>query len=138
MATNPTGVLPLFDADLLKANFANLGNEAVALLQKYAAEYVAENKDDSLALGKDAVTAILAKEMYDLIPIPDLPENPTMAQIAWREAYVAKRAQVFQLVAAAQRENTERVSRVSANAKSAALKIITVGFGMIFTALLGG
>lgn len=137
MATESAAALPLFDTNLLKANFEALGKDVVLLLQKYAAEYVLENKDDCLVLGKTAVTAILCKEMYDLIPIPDLPENPTLEQIAWRETYVARRAQVFQLVAAAQRENTERLSRVSASAKSAALKIVTAGFGMIFTALLG-
>lgn len=137
MSTNPVEI-PLFDSDLLKSNFANMGSEAVSLLQKFAAEYVVDNKDDALVLGKTAVTAILCKEMFDLVPIPDLPTDPTMEQIAWREAFVAKRAQVFQLVAAAQRENTERVSRVTASAKSAALKILAAGFGMIFTALLGG
>lgn len=136
MADAPIAI-PLLDAELLSKNLEALGKEAVVLLRQFASDYVVNNKDDALALGKEAVTAILIKEMYELAPIPPLPENPTMAQIAWREEYVSQRAQVFQLVAAAQRENSERVSRVTAAAKSTAFKIISAAFGLVFTAMLG-
>ncbi len=103
--------------------------ETVAFLDGHAA--------DILALGEDAVKAILAGTIYAKIGIAPLASNASMEQIVAHEANLLDRDRVLQLVAAAQLKDSHRVNRLRSDAGLVAGRVAS-GIAVVGLTLLRG
>jgi hypothetical protein len=118
---------------------AELGAQLVEVLRASAARFVADNKEDVLALGEDAVRAILTGALVAkrVIAVPVLSASPSAAEIAEREEVVAAFSRQAQLVAAAEKADAVRAKAVRARALDLAGQVgVKVG-GVLLGALAG-
>lgn len=128
--------LPIINPDQLEKNFVLVGRQLAPAMRKIALDFVSNNQNDASALGADTVKAILQAEIYHLDPLTTLPDDATVAQIADREEENAARTAIFQIVAAAQLQDSERVARLSTNAKSLLGAAFGIAAPLVFKAVL--
>jgi F0F1-type ATP synthase assembly protein I len=103
---------------------AELAYELTNLLAVSAREFVKENQQQALKLGSETVRAILFSTVYERAPaLPPLGRDATLKQRAERAKICAARDRVFQLVAAAERENAAATKALQGKAVDTALKI---------------
>jgi hypothetical protein len=117
-------------------------DEALRLLKEAAAKFIKENSADVAVLGADAVKAIFAKKVSELVqPIPELPENATIEQIKERELICADRDSVIQLEALAYKQDADRVGRLRESAGKIASGLVKgvagIAFGAAIKAIMG-
>lgn len=121
-----------------KANLGQLGDEIVKILEAEARQFILGNKEDALALGEDVVKAVLFKKAYEHIPIPSLPKDASEELRAAFSEILLKRDEVSQLIAAAQRQHSERLDRIEKNASAAGVRIVAAVLALGLKAVLGG
>lgn len=129
--------VPIFNPDLLSANMKALGTQLQPMLQSIGEQYIRDNQDNVTVLGLDTVKAILFTESLEVAGIQAMSEMPTPEELANNESILQSRDAAFQLVMAAQRNNSERVAALQKSAKSTALKIGALVIPLGVKALLG-
>lgn len=130
--------IPLFDSAKLAENLQKLGPEAVAAIQTELTAFVLANRDAARRLSEDTVKAVLFKAKFDEVQLPPLSADPSIEEIAGREAILAVRDGIFEIVAVSQRDYSTLTAELYAKARAAGAKITSVLLGLGFTAILGG
>jgi len=112
--------------DFLKEVAKEFGDEAVALVETEATALLAHSVEDAVALGSGGVKNLIAWANFDMNPIPDLPNDASMGDMADHEELLAARDKIFEKVAELERENAEAVARMKEKALHFCGKVVDV------------
>lgn len=115
----------------------SLAAQLAEVLRLEGVHFIQENKESVLKLGEDMVSAVFSAAILNATPIPNLPDFPSMDAVADREAVIARRSEVNQLIAAAQLEHAMAIMELRDKAKARAVSIGGSILGVALAALRG-
>ncbi len=118
------------------ANWQALTNEFLEILKSETQDYLAGHQEDVLVLGKQTCEAILKSCLLAQLPIPEISENMTTADIEIIQKILARRDGLFMLVAQAEKQNAMRVAKLNLDALAVAGKLGTWLLGAGVTVLI--
>ena len=130
----------------MKIDLKSLGTETAQaledLLKNASIQFIKDNEQDALELGEDVLNSLLMQELDKVLPmIQPLSENPTMDEIAAREAKLKARDTLFATVAEAAEQDQERInalrSKATATALSVAKGVASIVGGILLKGVVG-
>ena len=130
----------------MKIDLKSLGTETAQaledLLKNASIQFIKDNEQDALELGEDVLNSLLMQEIDKVLPmIQPLSENPTMDEIAAREAKLKARDTLFATVAEAAEQDQERInalrSKATATALSVAKGVASIVGGILLKGVVG-
>lgn len=119
----------------LKTQLRDLSTQA-------AAEFLKNQSNAVTVLGQNRVKAFLDAAFHEQFPLPVVPPNATAEQLAEIQEALSLRRTSLDLVAEAERTDSDLSLKVKADAKELAKKVSGAAIGILFSvglkALLGG
>jgi hypothetical protein len=118
------------------ADWKLLTDQFLEVLKSETQDYLTGHQEDVLVLGKETCEAILKSSLLSQLPIPEISEGMSDADIQVIQKILARRDELFVLVSKAEKENSLRVAKLNADALAVAGKMGTWLLGAGVTILI--